>query len=977
MKLSSPEISFDSRLLAIEEQFRQRKYSVALHDLSLLSESTFAESPPEYGLYLSLAADGAYYEGNYKKAIEQGLTAARLLADYPLNRKYGKVQLILSKSYVAVGDLKNADIRARDALAAYRRANDVVGQVDALNSSARISYIRCEYHSAIESLEEAIGMIQDNPRKLAQVTGNLGMLLVHVGEWGRATEALKKAMAINVENRLEIQQAVNLLSMGILALVQRQFVSSRRRFEEALDIIERQGLKREKVIALKYAGELAYEKGDLFKAKALLINAYQSGLLLAPDSALVSQAGRRLADVELALDNLDDAMKHAQKALELAVALGEKVEVALARRVIARVFSARGDHAEAIDNIRQAIDLVRKVDDPYELGRTLLIQAEIYIKAGDEDARTVRAAYEEASRLFKKLRLDYWMAETEFQGGVYACQQGDLSGGFRKLNRAEKVFLKLEENARVRSVHHFLQSLSEQAVALSISQENEFKIFGNLIGPSELSDLKSSQLEDILAILLKKTGGDRAVIFAPDSDGETVFASLSLTAFQKKRFAENFSALVGEEISRTRPTLNLDCRRDPFINDLLADIPDVVASILVVPFKMSSGQLSFLYLDRLTADNSLNPFSQRDLNFAVGFSDLISFRWAEIEKNRLLEDNRRLKSQLMEQAAFPNIITRNHRMLDVLAQVRQVINANIAVAIEGETGTGKDVVARAIHYNSNRRAKRFISVNCAALPETLLESELFGYKRGAFTGADRDKAGLFEEADGGTFFLDEIADMPLSIQAKILRVLECKEIVRLGDTVPRPVDVRIVSATNKDLKELMAHGQFRQDLYYRLSALSFRLPPLRERREDIPLLVTHFLDTTGKEIDSEVMKMLLAYEWPGNVRELENEIKRLALLAGERRAITVDIVSGKLRVVSEHGEAEMPVMQTGADVEFTETYSLYDYLAEHEKQFIIKALREKGGVKKHAAAILNIPESTLRLKIKQYNIDPKRLDIVN
>ncbi len=473
---------------------------------------------------------------------------------------------------------------------------------------------------------------------------------------------------------------------------------------------------------------------------------------------------------------------------------------------------------------------------------------------------------------------------------------------------------------------------------------------------------------------MKKTGGDRAVVYSPDSDGDTVAASLSLTAYQKKKFGENFDALLGEEILKSKPTLNLDCRRDPFINDLIADIPDVVASILVVPFKMSTGATSYLYVDRLTADNSLNPFGQSDLNFAVGFSDLIAFKWAEIEKNRLLEDNRRLKSQLMEQAAFPHIITRNHEMLDLLSQVRQVINSNISISIEGETGSGKDVLARAIHYNSNRRAKRFISVNCAALPETLLESELFGYKRGAFTGADRDKAGLFEEADGGTFFLDEIADMPLSIQAKILRVLENKELVRLGDSIPRTVDVRIVSATNKDLQVQMDARPFRQDLYYRLSALSFRLPPLRERREDIPLLVSHFLEGTGKDIDPEVMKMLLAYDWPGNVRELENEVKKLALLAGDRRTIASDMVSGKLKGIADHVVGETTIVNAD-DVEFTQSYSLYDYLAEHEKQFIIRALREKGGVKKHAAALLNIPESTLRLKIKQYNIDTARLDM--
>jgi transcriptional regulator with PAS, ATPase and Fis domain len=309
-------------------------------------------------------------------------------------------------------------------------------------------------------------------------------------------------------------------------------------------------------------------------------------------------------------------------------------------------------------------------------------------------------------------------------------------------------------------------------------------------------------------------------------------------------------------------------------------------------------------------------------------------------------------------------------MLELLAQVRQVVNSSISISIEGETGSGKDLLAKAIHFNSNRREKRFISVNCAALPETLLESELFGYKRGAFTGADRDKSGLFEEADGGTFFLDEIADMPLSIQAKILRLLEEQEIVRLGETVSRKVDVRIISATNKDLKEQMGAGLFRQDLYYRLTALTFRLGPLRERREDIPLLVTHFLEDSGKKVSPEVMRMLVSYDWPGNVRELENEIKKLVLLTGDRELIECDTVSGKISSVGRDDDhSSLATTEPVEDLAFSQTYSLYDYLAGVEKRFIVKAMKEKAGVKKHAAALLNMPESTLRLKIKQYDID--------
>jgi len=389
---------------------------------------------------------------------------------------------------------------------------------------------------------------------------------------------------------------------------------------------------------------------------------------------------------------------------------------------------------------------------------------------------------------------------------------------------------------------------------------------------------------------------------------------------------------------------------------------------------MGDGSTCYLYIDKLSEDSSLNPFNQAELNFAVGFSDLIAFKWTELQKNRILEENRRMKSQLMEQSDFPNIITHSSVMLELLGQVRQVVDSTISISIEGETGSGKDLLAKAIHFGSKRRENRFISVNCAALPETLLESELFGYKRGAFTGADQDKPGLFEEADGGTFFLDEIADMPLSIQAKVLRVLEEKEIVRLGETTPRKVDVRVVSATNRDLKEQMAAGLFRQDLYYRLSAISFKIPPLRERREDIPLLVAHFADGEAERLSPEVLKMMTDYDWPGNVRELENEVRKLVLLSGDSAIIGSEMVSTKLRGTVPSDATSTPVAVPDDRVQFSEDYSLYDFLATHEKRFIVNALRKKKGVKKHAAALLNIPESTLRLKIKQYGIDPKNLD---
>lgn len=984
MRLPSQKYAFDNRLLATEELFktaRQHDFGQAQKELARLKEEEFEGRPHEHGLFQLLTAESHYQDGNYPRALEHGLRGAKILADLPLNHRYARVLFVLAKVYFVLGDLKNAELRGRDSLASYRRAADLGGQVDALNMLAWISFIRSDYASAIGYLEDAIGLAPDNPRKVAQLTGNLGRIRTLTGQWSEAARDISNALKYNYDQKEELSQAINHLSLGYLHFRRREFSEASRHYEKALKIIERLDVKREKILYLEYIGEMHLEKGDTFRAKTVLSDAYQQGRLLAPGSSMVSQAARRLAEAEFTLDNLDEAMKYAQKALDISLQMGERVEVGAAKRIIARIFAARGENAEAGEYIAQAVEILREVGDPVELARSLIVQADIQSIAPSVSYEKVRMIYDEAARIFKRLKLEYWQAETEFKAGVFACQLRDLASGFKKLSRAEKIFSRLSDKTRVRAVNQFLSTLSEQAVALSISAENEFKIFGNAISQKEVKEIQSGQVDEMFDVLRTRTNANRVAIISPDFPENPVIASIPLSPGQVTKFTENFRQMLGEEISATKPTLLLDCRRDPYINNLFADIADVIASIVVVPFEMSDRSVSYLYFDKLSRDNTLNPFNQTELNFAVGFSDIMAFKAAELQKMKLLEDNRRLKAQLQEEAVFPNIITRNGRMFEMLAQVRQIVDSSISILIEGETGCGKDLLARTIHYNSNRRDKRFVSVNCAALPETLLESELFGYKRGAFTGADRDKTGLFEEADGGTFFLDEIADMPLNIQAKLLRVLEEKELVRLGETSPRKVDVRIISATNKDLKEELTAKTFRQDLYYRLTALTFRLPPLRDRKEDIPLLVNHFLQESGRKMSAEAMKHLVAYDWPGNVRELDNEVKKLVLLAGTSDEIQPEILSSKIFSGSSDDDYSTSFrgFSPGDDDEviFDERYSLYDYLSAHEKRFIIRALVERNGVKKHAAALLNIPESTLRLKIKQYGIDLDNLDTVH
>jgi transcriptional regulator with PAS, ATPase and Fis domain len=307
------------------------------------------------------------------------------------------------------------------------------------------------------------------------------------------------------------------------------------------------------------------------------------------------------------------------------------------------------------------------------------------------------------------------------------------------------------------------------------------------------------------------------------------------------------------------------------------------------------------------------------------------------------------------------LITSNPRLKSILELAEKFKDADIAVFLEGETGTGKDLLAKAIHYSSKRRDKKFIAVNCSAIPEALLENQLFGYAKGAYTGADKDKPGLIEIADGGTFYLDEIADAPLSIQVKLLRVLETKELVRLGDNEPRKVNVRFIASTNRDLNQALEEGRIRQDLYYRLCGVRLALPPLRERKEDIPVLVDYFLKENGPSANSlslleksELYSKLQAYDWPGNVRELENEIRRSVVLAGLKERTLLELLSEKFDMLKNGNSS-----------------SLNEKVSEFEKSLILQALRASNWVKTRAAKILNVPESTLRHKIETYHLSPE------
>ncbi|QDU62451.1 DNA-binding transcriptional response regulator [Planctomycetes bacterium Pan216] len=338
------------------------------------------------------------------------------------------------------------------------------------------------------------------------------------------------------------------------------------------------------------------------------------------------------------------------------------------------------------------------------------------------------------------------------------------------------------------------------------------------------------------------------------------------------------------------------------------------------------------------------------------------------ERQRLHRTNVELRRQLDEKFGFEGVIGNSIKMNEVLARLRLVSPSPATVLITGENGTGKELVAQAIHNNSPRRHKAFVALNCAALSEGILESELFGHERGAFTGADKLRKGRFEYAHGGTLFLDEVGDLPMSTQIKLLRVIESREIMRVGANEPIPVNVRLVSATNRDLEEMVADGLFRQDLYYRLKVVKIQLPPLRERREDIPLLCDHFLrdmstiyDRPVPTISTAVMRVLRSADWPGNVRELRNTIESMFVIDEDGR-LDLDDLPDELQGAQENVSGGGQESLVGKPLDVVEAY------------YIEQALKLTEGNREEAAKMLGIGERTLYRKIKQFDIPNPKSD---
>ena len=455
------------------------------------------------------------------------------------------------------------------------------------------------------------------------------------------------------------------------------------------------------------------------------------------------------------------------------------------------------------------------------------------------------------------------------------------------------------------------------------AEKNEYKI---LVVDDENS------LRELLSILLQREGYqvEQAV------DGAAAFALAQ----------ENTYDLIISDIQMPKMT-GIELLRQ------LREEDNDVTVMMITAFSSTEEAVEAMKLGAY--DYITKPFKNDEIRLVIKNA---------LEREQLQQENRQLKQQLGQRFSFHNLIGNSPAMSKLIALLERVAPSQVNVLITGESGTGKELVAKALHQNSDRKNQPFVPINCGAIPENLLESELFGHEKGAFTGANRRKEGLFESANNGTLFLDEIGELPMGMQVKLLRVLQEREFRRVGGTNTISLNIRLVAATNQDLSERIKEGSFREDLFYRLNVVSIELPPLRTRPGDIQLLIDRFYQRlTGKDeylIQKQALELLLNYDWPGNVRELENLVERCVVL-GETEELTVECLPEQIKKKSHN-------VYGGIDDLPEDGFDLEKWLEEMEKAVLLQALEKSGGVRKRAAELLGINFRSIRYRLGKLGI---------
>ncbi len=911
--------------------------------------------------------------GQYHRGRRYGLFAYRALRNGDHHQVVGELSVTLGLCYARLGRNAEAIEWLQDAAATFRRIDDSDGLVTALNNLGLVYKNLREWREATRFLEQAL-KIDERAGLYSRMRGhhgNLGLIRYYLGQWDLAEEDFRKSLQIARDTGHRQGEAAGLMALGRLMRRRRQLDKAEEGFRRAMALADQVGAERESALAREFLAEVELDRGNPSAALGLLSPALEQARKHAPEGDVVGELELRVGLALLQMGNVDEGQTHLVRGAIIANALGDQLEQAVAERAMARLEAMKGNWPGVESHLRAAGGTFETLSETYELAATLAAWGELLslIPAGvraQVDLEPVVESTKRAAALFRGLGVLAVSAEAYLTLARLEAERERFDQALSHLEQAELWLQEGGDAATGDGALALRREIERQYVAVSLSTSNEFRAL------EEANRLfrDTSDMEGLLAqtvkLAVEHAGGDRGfVAYSSAGSRLDVVAQHGLGRDRARRILQVVQGLAGHRIGDSGPVYSSRVAADPRFSTALAGSLEGVGSLVCVPLNFPSQALGALYVDRFS-DNLHGAFKQRDLNLLAVLGNSAAVAIVEAQRSLLLMENQELRKQLKPVPGLERVVSHSAEMGEILKLLTKVGDSSATLLFLGETGTGKGLLAQVVHEVSSRRNGPFVQVNCAAIPEQLLESELFGYVQGAFTGATRDKTGLFEEAEGGTIFLDEIEKVPETVQAKLLHVLDRGEVRPVGATRSKRVDARVICATNGDLRERIQSGRFLEDLFYRLNDITVRVPALRERREDIPTLAHHFLDLYGRQMEKslrgfapDVIKTLLAHEWRGNVRELEKTVKRMVVLADDGAVLDRSLLPPEIREVVVDAKA------TGR--------TLRSNVAQLERRMVAEALERNRWNKARTARDLGLSYPTLLAKIRSFKLEKARL----